>query len=466
MVTSQQRELDLFMLRLLFVLTAITTAVAVECPGTWQDRAAPPIPGPMVGRRLAVTLADGRVLVVGREQEWVSAVYDPFTDTWSAPVPLPLLPMPNLHSTEGSTAPDPPDALVVSPESLTAMPDGSAVAIADAGRFRTGDKDQQPEERVIMAALHWSAGAWSVGGTLEDSRGSFAAARLGEDRIVAVGGLDFRGSWPGSWAVVYDVPTRSWRPVLSGDWFPGPGMTATRLADGRVLALSGSAGMGWPLADAFLISVDGSAQMTTPMTEARVSLIAERLPDGRVLAAGAAGYAEDGSINLPGAEIFDPFTATWTTAASPPAPTWKSTTLSDGRVFALTDGGAVVFDPASGTWCTTAAPPTESLNLVATPDGAIIGISPAATYRFTFDRSAPLPTGSLDITEIRWDLVVEADAVRIDGSVASAAGDGWEATTALPGAADHVVRIEWTAGNVTRTATATASEVVVPLGDG
>jgi len=87
---------------------------------------------------------------------------------------------------------------------------------------------------------------------------------------------------------------------------------ATRLADGRVLVIGGSAD-GWSYNDHCYAEAEiydpatGSFTATGSMADALVAQTATLLPDGRVLIAGG----HDASTDVAGAEIWDPETGTF-----------------------------------------------------------------------------------------------------------------------------------------------------------
>ena len=464
------------MLRFLLLIVTVGALGGVECPGTWENRTPPPFTGQVID---AVALADGRVLVVGNHgARAASAVYAPASDSWSAIVDIPLLPIPDLHEgmDPNRDPAQPPDTLLVTPDHLTLMSDGSVVGISGSWRYWVHARDENGNviggvEGVITAALHWSEDGWSLGGTVWDSRRNYASARLGADRLVAVGGSNFRDGTPEGRSSIYDVPSRTWSTTdvnfvnSAGDAVARLRMQATRLADGRVLASGGQEWQGSPVySETFIIGTDGSWTPSGAMTVGRASHITALLPDGRVLAAGG----ENASGGLNSAEIFDPSTGTWSAIQAAPASVRHSAILSDGRVLALAgDGGAAVFRPASATWCSTGQAPSGVVDLVAMPGGAV-AFTADGTYQFTFDAEEPPMQSltSLDITEARWGISVEADTVTVGGAAATAVGGRWEATTTLPGAQDNPVIIEWKVGPVTRSATANANEVIVPLGGG
>jgi N-acetylneuraminic acid mutarotase len=141
--------------------------------------------------------------------------------------------------------------------------------------------------------------------------------------------------------------------------------TATVLLDGRVLVVGGSStGSEAPhnLTTAELYDpVAGRWTATGSMLQPRLGMTATRLADGRVLVAG--GYDDLlGVHSFKSAEIYDPQLGTWSATGSLHVPRGgaAATLLRDGRVLVtggVSDGidgpvhaSAELFDPRLGTW--------------------------------------------------------------------------------------------------------------------
>lgn len=148
-----------------------------------------------------------------------------------------------------------------------------------------------------------------------------------------------------------------WVPVASPLIRRGEGLTATTLADGRVLV----AGAG---ADAEVFDpATMSWRLTESMNVARVHHRAVRLDDGRVLVVG--GDREPNSrADIATAEIFDPITGAWSRTAPLKVRrhVWTqdltATILHDGTVLVTGGnterwdgiGSAELYDPVRNTW--------------------------------------------------------------------------------------------------------------------
>jgi len=158
-------------------------------------------------------------------------------------------------------------------------------------------------------------------------------------------------------------PPQSWTSTLSMT-HARFGHTATRLPDGRVLAVGGTDCSTGPLASAELY--DPISSTWTPaasMSTARRGHTATLLPNGKVLVAG--GFNNGSTLEgLASAELYDPVTDTWsgTNAMAVGRDAHTATLLVDGKV--LVAGGesgfpqvfltsAELYDPATGTWSST-----------------------------------------------------------------------------------------------------------------
>jgi WD40 repeat protein len=290
--------------------------------------------GPMVhprARHAAVRLADGRVLVVGGEDENASPIasaelYNPTTGRFSSTGSM-------AHSR------DYPDA--------TLLADGRVLVTG--GYDATGGA-------IASAELYDPAtGSFSGTGSMNYARVDFTASLLADGRVLIAGGQPSQNSVPViAAAELYDPSTGTFTATGSmqeARSFP----TATLLSDGRVLIAGGdgttrTSSLGSALSSAELYDpASGTFRATGPMTQARDSSMstATRLSDGRVLMLGNGG-----------GELYDPsggnFIPTFT--ASLGIYSHTATLLSDGRVLVAADTWQAgvsatfeVYDPATGT---------------------------------------------------------------------------------------------------------------------
>jgi N-acetylneuraminic acid mutarotase len=135
--------------------------------------------------------------------------------------------------------------------------------------------------------------------------------------------------------------------------------TATLLANGKVLVVGGSINFMntccRKTGSAELYDLEtGQWSATGSLSTPRLSHVAVRLANGRVLVAG--GYGDPSFTRLTTAEIYDPDTGAWSAAGdlSVARANHMVTLLADGRVLvtggSLGGSSAELYDPATGAW--------------------------------------------------------------------------------------------------------------------
>ena len=148
-------------------------------------------------------------------------------------------------------------------------------------------------------------------------------------------------------ALALDSTAGTWT-VTASMAVPRADVTATRLANGRVLVVGGSDEVTTELYD----PPTGTWLPGGQLNVARGLHAAVRLADGRVLVAGGAEYT-------PSAELYDPATNRWTSTGSMSVDRYgfTATLLGDGRVLVVggfslsgTQATAELYDPATGRW--------------------------------------------------------------------------------------------------------------------
>jgi hypothetical protein len=172
-------------------------------------------------------------------------------------------------------------------------------------------------------------GTWSITGSNLVPRQEHAAVLLADGRVLVVGGVGHYFSCTSdATAETYDATTGMWS-LTSGLPAPvGSGLIAIRLMDGRVLAAGGGNRCGSVFSTAALFDpTTNSWSVTGSMTIPREFHSAVLLPDGRVLVAGGATSAPFNFVTS--AEVYDPGTGTWSAVGS--AATTRGTSC-DGYV--------------------------------------------------------------------------------------------------------------------------------------
>ena len=194
----------------------------------------------------------------------------------------------------------------------------------------------------------------------------FATATLLRDgRVFLAGGID------SSTCCFTPVTTTEFYNPNTNTWSPGPNMPigqalheAVLTVNGRVVLIGGQVHISSCLKTVQIYDpATNTIGVAADMVEDRASLGAVLLPDGRILAAGGATPCFGGDTNST-AEIYNPFTNSWTAVASMADRRigFDMTLLPDGRAMAVGGSGpssavygSEIYDPVSDTWTPTGA---------------------------------------------------------------------------------------------------------------
>jgi N-acetylneuraminic acid mutarotase len=151
---------------------------------------------------------------------------------------------------------------------------------------------------------------------------------------------------------VVAVSTDSWTAAPQMPTERVSGHSATLLADGRLLVAGGVKSSGGTAAADVFDPATSTWSSAAPMGVMRASHTATLLPDGRVLVTGGSTVstsASQGYVNNASAEIYDPVANTWT--ATPPMSVARShhtaTLLADGKVLVVGGENATYLVEAS-----------------------------------------------------------------------------------------------------------------------
>jgi hypothetical protein len=241
----------------------------------------------------------------------------------------------------------------------TLLPNGKVLVVGGRGLLAPSAPWQPADSAIASAELYDPATRrWSSAGSLTTPRLGHTATLLANGEVLVVGGTpklpntsDPAGADFLSSAELYDPQTNSWAAAASM-LQPRSNHTATLLADGRVLVTGGIAAAklttGGALASAELYDpVSNRWTSAAPMQSARWNHSATLLSDHSVLVAGGMDRLWDVPLGaapttgLSSAELFDPVTNSWS-----PAPAMRygrisptATLLSDGRVLVVGDSG-------------------------------------------------------------------------------------------------------------------------------
>jgi hypothetical protein len=298
---------------------------------------------------LAITLPDGRVLILGGKDSHGATVpldrteaYDPSTKSFGKPDSIPTIPDSSATGPEYSAV-SLADGRVLIITSLGSayLYDPSTGAVRATGSMTTGRRLETAtllsDGRVLVAGgvagpdtataelYDPVTGTFRSTGSMTTPREDGIAVLLGDGRVLVVGGVPVL---PGdASAELYDPKTGTFSATGSMTYAPiytinGGYPSATLLRDGRVLIAGGEVHLSGPsnlgataLADLY-DPKSGTFSATGPMTASRGGQTATLLDDGRVLIAGGAGDASVGFQPQSSAELYDPKTGTFSVTGS------------------------------------------------------------------------------------------------------------------------------------------------------
>ncbi len=190
-------------------------------------------------------------------------------------------------------------------------------------------------------------------GAMVMPRTTFTATRLADGKVLAAGGFNSsNGILPS--AEIYDPSTGTW--AATGELSTARGdHTATLLDDGKVLIAGGGNFSGEVSTAELYDPATGTWSDTGSMSVGRPWATATLLMDGKVLVAGGAVYGAGG---ISSAELFDPATGTWTPTGSMISERYqhRAVLLNSGQVLVVGGSGddsAEIYDPATGIWTAT-----------------------------------------------------------------------------------------------------------------
>ena len=258
----------------------ITASTELVDPATGASTPGPDMREPRVGHA-AVTLADGRILLIGG--------FGPGTVTGTTDL---------FDPASGTMAPG-PDLIEPRADPVAILLPNGALLVA--GGY-DGDRSMASAELLDRGAT-----AFRPTGAMAVARSSHVGALLPDGRVLVMGGsTGGEGSQVRASAEVYDPGTGTWA-ATDGLTVPRHKLAALGLADWRVLVIGGSDeqdAFGRYRSTELYDPATGAFRRASDMGAPRYKITAAvvRLADGRVLVAGGA----------PAAELFDPATGTFT----------------------------------------------------------------------------------------------------------------------------------------------------------
>ncbi len=324
----------------------------------WQWQRGPPLSSPRA-MHAAAALADGRILVAGGDRP--PEMYDPATSSWTPTGPISGRFIDARAVTlddgrvlvVGSTPNDPVNAEVYDPQSDAWHVTGqlardrllhSAVRLADgrvlvAGGCWLDDRGEcsNPVARAEVFDPHTET--WSGAGSVDEWLLYSGLTPLQDGRVLLTGYYATR---------IFDPATNTWRRIADPAYDRWE-HESVRLRDGRVMVVGGRFTRRSEFFDPATESWSSGAAMDDTRSNPRVTLLAS----GHVLVTGG---ADRHGVAHQTVEMYDPESGTWTAVAPMAEPRCGHTAslLADGSVL-VTGGTTTPRIPDWDEWTTTAA---------------------------------------------------------------------------------------------------------------
>ena len=277
----------------------------------------------------STTLDDGKILVVGGREGTnpvaTAEVYDRATNAWT---PAGSMAAPRFR------------------HSATLLPDGKGLIV--------GGQDTDATFLATSELYDPATNAFVAAGSLADARASHSATRLENGNVLVAGGYSASKFYNS--AELFDPAEKSWSAAATMVDIHS-GHTATRLSDGSVLVAGGFGSTSQATAERY----DPATNTWSPagsMSEGRVSHTATLLANGKLLISGGVNSTAGGTY-LATAELYDPATNAWSSAAMMAASRagHVSTLLAGNRVLVaggrdstLSLSSAELYDPSTNAW--------------------------------------------------------------------------------------------------------------------
>jgi N-acetylneuraminic acid mutarotase len=243
---------------------------------------------------------------------------------------------------------------------VTARSNHTATLLPNGKVLVAGGNDQTRGATASAELYDPVANTWSDAGSMRLARSQHTATLLPNGKILVRG----QAGTFSSWGELYDSVTNTWSATGSMQVYPRYSCTSTLLSNGKVLVAGGWAFLGagatilpgTELYDSVTNTWSAASSMATP----RYGHSATLLPDGKVLVAGGRSQAKSDAPLLTSVELYDPATNTWSAAGSMSTARLghTATLLSNGKVLVMGgEGGAIttaeLYDPVTDIWSPT-----------------------------------------------------------------------------------------------------------------
>jgi hypothetical protein len=248
--------------------------------------------------------------------------------------------------------------------SIGAAVDGQVAALLPGGKALFAGGAGSPSYYGFGDLFDGTTGHWTQTPAMTHNHAFGAGAQLTNGNLLVIGGMDGGAGVTTSAVDIYSASGNSWS---AGASLPGSGryaLTATEMADGRILVAGGNDGTfganGAMSAAAIYTSGSGWTSIEA-MKAARFDHGAVKLKDGRILVAGGSNGS---GAALSSTEIYDPATGHWTLTGSMKTARYGMTMTLLASGWVLVTGGyssgtntalrsAEIYDPATQAWSST-----------------------------------------------------------------------------------------------------------------
>ena len=261
---------------------------------------------PRVGQ-IAARLQDGRVLVAGGDDDYMTPLQSAETFSTKSGKWTPVAPMPKPASGQAATA----------------LPNGKVLVT---GGIVSGTVSSQ------ALLFNPRTNTWRMAAHMRNARAGHASVLLPDGNVLVAGGTSPH-------AELYQTSRNTWIPA--GE--PGTRLSPAAVRVGRsdVLVAGGKVLRGNCYASALLYTGGTSWHSVAPMSAPRCSPLSTSLPDGKAIVGGGFGPNTWSSL-----QEFNPATMRWSAFPSLPGPRSAGTmTYIDGNILAA--GGSVQGSPIS-----------------------------------------------------------------------------------------------------------------------
>ncbi|WP_128894651.1 Kelch repeat-containing protein [Longirhabdus pacifica] len=273
---------------IIFTIVPVTV-FAADNENTWETGT------PMLTAREghSAEVVDGKIYVIGGNEQPTVEMYDPLTDTWTTKA------------------------------SMTTGRSYLATAVVDGKIYAFGGRNQKGKNFLDTVEMYDPAtDTWTTKSSMLSIRVAFDAEAV-NGKIYAVGGLSTSGTLAS--VEMYDPATDTW--TMKANMITGRNRLSTAVLDGKIYAIGGQAS-----------GVVNTVEMYDPTTDtwttkssmsAKRYLLSAATVNGKIYAIGGQ------TINYI-VEMYDPLTDTWTTKARIPNKRHAfDTVVVGGKIYAI-----------------------------------------------------------------------------------------------------------------------------------